>query len=82
MCQHLSEKKRELTVKVQEEVVGGRHRRRGRVVAASPAVGRPPPNPTELRSRDLAIRPIFVSSGNSQPDDRVCQNLTPWHHSA
>ena len=64
MCQHLSEKKRELTVKVQEEEVGrGRHRRRSRVVPASPAVGRPPPNPTELRSRDLAI---FVSSGNSQ----------------
>ena len=38
----------------EEEVVGGRHRRRSRVVAASPAVGRPPPNPTELRSRDLS----------------------------
>ena len=36
MCQHLSEKKRELTVKVQEEEVGrGRHRRRSRVVPAS-----------------------------------------------
>ena len=32
----MSEKKRELTVKVQEEVVvGGRHRRRSRVVPAS-----------------------------------------------